>query len=69
MTKSVISDGCARLDPPSGRRGSAKWDKPRHGTPQSATVVRAKTQQAQAPGTTLARLRGLPRPGIGGSGR
>jgi len=28
--------------------------------------MRAKTQQAQAPGTTLAGLRGLPRPGIGG---
>jgi len=28
--------------------------------------MRAKTQQAQAPGTTPAGLRGLPRPGICG---
>jgi hypothetical protein len=55
--------------PPGGRRGSAKWDKPRHITPQSDTVVRAKTQQAQAPGTTPAGLRGLPRPGICGPRR
>jgi hypothetical protein len=48
------------------RRGSAKWGEPRHIAPPSATVMRAKTQQVQAPGTTLAGLRGLPRPGIRG---
>jgi hypothetical protein len=59
--------------PASPGRGPAKWDKQRHIAPRWATVMPAKTQQAQAPGTTLsacggsrvrgsAALAGEPRP-------